>query len=356
MSLPHKTLMKSSLLLLVILFFVCCKKNTEQKQTIILLDDIIEMEEKNLKESSIEPSCYSQIGLIGDSILVLNDMCNVNEYFFQFYNSSDFKTLLSFGKIGPAPNEFGSIPFLTKTDRVNFFISEPHGVLKEFQWKNNNLTYKDKGLLPGAGARDIVLSADKIYGKNTTEGQGMIFIQDTSTNEISQWINFPTDITLSPLEKEHRQLLGDNYFAVNSSKKRIISGMRHFNRIQVLDLNGEVIQNIQVGKEPIKTKVIDPETNFISEDAPIYINGIASTEKYIYLLYYGKTFNEMDSEEGKAKSMILIIDWEGIHEKTLAIDGKVEAIAASNDDRSVFLALKDNKEGLSRIVKYTVGK
>ena len=347
----------TAVLLFTTVFLPSCGHLSDKGGDTIHLDNIVKIENTDLAESTIAPGCYWQMDIVGDSILVLNDRCNVEQQFFHFYRLPDYHPVLSFGRIGQGPNEFGSMPFLVKSDSSHFFISEPHGVLKEFVWQENGLNEVKQMALFNPGARDISLEGAMAYGKNTTEGNGMIFSQPIyESGGAVNWIGIPESIELSPLEKDNAQLLGDNSFAVNHEKRRIVSGMRHFNRVYVFDLDGTVIREIHIGLMSKKTDLIDPKSNFIAEEAPIYINGVASTDDYVYFIYYGKTFTEMDTAEGSGSSMILVFDWDGNHQKTLGIDGRIEAIAVSNDNHSVFLGRKDGADGLNRLLKYTVNK
>lgn len=300
--------------------------------------------------ASIPPGCYWQMDIV-DSMLVLNDGCH--DDFFHFYDVETFAFQFSGGTEGRGPNDFQSAPFLAKSEIAALAISEPQGLLKYVDINDDRLfVEKSIALNAGGGSRDIIETNDRIYGKNTSSGSGMIFYQNSkNSNSELKWIPIPPAIELIGQATNHRQRLSDNFFAVNESAKRVISGTRYFNNVFVFDWEGNVVESYEIDFPNQDVQLIDPATDYIAAAAPIFFNAVFSTGKYVYLLWHGLTFDEMDRMDDGLSSKILVFNWSGNFVKSYTLDGRIATMAVSPDDKKL-LAAKMQEDGLTSIWLY----
>src|SRR5690606_18413904 len=140
-------------------------------------------------------------------------------------------------------------------------------------------------------------------------------------------------------------------FTINESTRLIISGMRYFNNVFVFDMDGNIAKSYEIDFPNQDVQLINPATDYISEDAPIFFNAIFSTDRYVYLLWHGLTFDELDRMDGELSSQILVFDWSGNFVKSYTLDGRVATMAVTPDDKTL-LAAKMQKDGMTSIWSY----
>lgn len=349
----YKYLIISTIILSII---VGCSDKSGSKMSTIDLESSQSLDSTVLQECKVPPSCYWQAEFFTDSIMVLNDQCNVNERFFRFYNYVTDKSLYVTGNIGNGPNEFVSMPFLVKSTPDKPMVSDPNGFLREISVENEQIVIKNEYvLLAGGGTRDVQVVDDTLYAKNTNFGKGVFCIQRNFRNGNSstlEWVGMPKTLKLSENESKYISRISENSFAVNKKKNRIMSGMRYYNSIFIYDLQGNVRDEIKIGADSENRSIIDEGSGYIADDALIYANHIAFTDEYVYLVVYAKTFNVMDTAPNLASSYIIKLDWDGKHEKTYNVRGRIGALAVTKDDGELFLAIIEPKDGLSKLCKY----
>ncbi|MEN5235167.1 hypothetical protein [Sphingobacterium faecium] len=344
-------------LVVIHLILGCSHSNNifNNENGIIKSKSIISIDSSDLVICNINPGCYLQTEFINDSVLMLMDLCNENKKFLNLYNFSQNRPLYNSGSIGKGANEYIYRPMLARSNHNNtIMISDQNGFLKEVKIQDKEMkVINEYPLLTEAGTRELHVIDDNIYGKNTNFGNGIFFIQKNysklNTSSL-KWVGLPPSLDLTTEEQKYSQLLGDNYFHINKQKNRIISGMRYFNKVYFFDLNGELINEFKVQNDIKKKKIIDESKEFISDDAIIYTNGITSTNNYIYIIFYGKTFDNM-AQIDKSSSYIIQIDWDGKLKNTYHVRYRVESISVSPDDKTLYLSIQQPENGAGKLWK-----
>lgn len=311
------------------------------------------------RTSNIYPSCYLNIHIV-DSIFTLIDLCNNN--FLYSYNL-DYDSLFANGIVGRGPQDF-TIPLFAQYDKAPIAISDLNSLVMRYYDKYTP-SLESKGTVKLGpdyfGARDIIIDKDKVFGKHTSLGNGIIFIDDiNSENEISdnrKWIPFPSFIKLTKLEESMKQRLSDNFFSVNKQTGVLVSGLSYFNSLMFFDENQKLIRNYSFSPSYANEEVekIDVETQNISMESPIYINGLYSTEQYIYLLRYGKSVEQWVNglHEGEDTSTLIIFDWGGNFIKSYRLDAKLQFIGVTKDNKRL-IGGKILKDETVSIIEYKI--
>ncbi|HUH18112.1 BF3164 family lipoprotein [Albibacterium sp.] len=211
----------------IILFFFISSCQSEKTKSSELIDLTQSLSLKGQAINSIDSSCFYDIELV-DSMLILVDMCNTN--FIYSYDLSTYKPLFSTGIQGKGPNDFVSMPFFSQSDKAKITMSEPTGQAKHFNQISATLNANETVPLGAEfmGSKNIIFSGNRIYGNNTSSGDGIIFYKD---NEKINWIEPPNFIKTSAEMGDFKQLLLNNSFVIGGGSDVIAVGMKYYNSI-----------------------------------------------------------------------------------------------------------------------------
>lgn len=305
--------------------------------------------------SAIPPNCYTQIGII-DSLLVLCDICD--DFYFHFYRLEEVDYHFSAGIQGRGPNDFLQHPFIARSDTYPLAVSQPQGFYKQIDIGEKELFVRNTiSLAAGVGSRELVETSARLYGKNTSQGNGLFFYQELDDPDNFRWVPFPATVTFTPEEKSNRQRLGESFFAVNERQNTIVAGMRFYNQILFLDLDGNLNKAYEVIGSPRgkKSQRIDPVTDFPVEDIPVYVAGVTQSANLIYLAWYDLENDLIEEVGDDFQTKLFVFDWSGELVKTYATSGIIGTMAVTDDDRNLY-ATKLNPDGTTSIIKLDLGE
>ena len=173
-------------------------------------------------------------------------------------------------------------------------------------------------------------SPDAYYfiGREPKDGKQALFLSRNSEDSIR-------------IEEVHRFVLDNTHSswmvsfgkAACQPKRQIIAYAYHlFPAMQFIDLNSRKCRTLCLEKTnptALKTDVAD-----IWEQNTVYYHDITSSDKFIYVLYWGKTNEDMhhNKSNGTATSLIIKYNWNGDMVATYTFNGCLYRIGVSSED------------------------
>jgi hypothetical protein len=256
-----------------------------------------------------------------DSLLIIKKRGKLG-IFFSVYNSPEMVKIGDFGSVGEGPNEFMAARItgctIQKDNSVLLPINDP---------ARNKVQYLDFSHFIATGNEDYHEAIDIDYNIGLT--QGIFYLSDTVLVSIpgidridfgrllfynisndSSYINelFPVvlDQKLTPQDK---YALYFSHLTVNQDQRIIASAMDAFDRIDLFDFSGMLIQSIITGDSDriVKTRDIKDDNGLIPYNTQ-YMD-IKSTVKYIFALYFNQDYRKLNKE--KIEPKLRIFTWDG---------------------------------------------
>jgi len=245
-----------------------------------------------------------------DSILIVKNQNN--QEMFMAFSLPDFTFLKSFGRLGRGPGEF-QYPSLVKDESGEFicFIYERtndhlYSLNKELeiselpiQFEKGTKKYSDKQLYG-------ISSMNFFYVESIRMGKAIFGLSsdiDTTKTTLIKSLVFSDE------HKNWAAYIGD--FGVNGKKNRAVFAYKYFKRLVFLDFENETSKTVFFDL-PIKTKKGD-NVSMLDPSNISHYWGMSSNEKYVYILYSGRTPIEVTKELNKSSGYIYVekFDWNG---------------------------------------------
>ena len=245
-----------------------------------------------------------------DSLLIVKNQ-NTSEMFMAFSLPS-FKFIKSFGKCGRGPGEF-QYPSLVKDESGEF--------LSYIYEKTNNKLYSlDKDLK--VGELPILLQKRKksfndkqLYGLSSND---FLYVESMKMGKAIFRINSKQDslntailkkLAFSDKHKNWAAYIGD--FGVNGKNKRCVFAYKYFKRLIFFDIENKTSKVISFDSH-LKTKK-GSAVSIMSPSNSTHYWGMSSNDKYVYVLYSGRTPIDVSRELNKSSGFIYVekFDWNG---------------------------------------------
>jgi len=245
-----------------------------------------------------------------DSILIVKSR-NAPDMFMAFSLPS-FKFIKSFGKVGRGPGEFQN-PSLVKDESGEFicFIYEStnnnlYGLNRDLEIKKlpiefqkREKTFYDKQLY-GISSKEL------LYVESISMGKAIFRIdsRNDSTN-----ISLLKKLAFSNRYKNWAAYIGN--FGANSKIKRAVFAYKYFKRLIFFDLENKTSKVVHFNVSA-DTKSGDA-VSMLSPSNITHYWGMSSQNKYVYVLYSGRTPIEVSKEVNKSSGYIYVekFDWNG---------------------------------------------
>jgi hypothetical protein len=245
-----------------------------------------------------------------DSILIVKNQNNSE--MFMAYSLPEFKFIKSFGKFGRGPGEF-QFPNLVKDESGEFICFIYEKANNKLYSLSKDLEIKELAIEFQKGEK--IFSDKQLYGISSNEylfvesikmGKAIFRIDSKidSTN-ISQLKN----LAFSDKHKNWAAYIGN--FGANGKIKRAVFAYKYFKRLIFYDLENKT-SKVVFFDDPAKTK----RGNSLSMMDPSNIThywGMSSQNKYVYILYSGRSPIEVSKELNKSSGYIYLekFDWNG---------------------------------------------
>jgi len=247
-----------------------------------------------------------------DSIFIVKNLANAD--MFMAFSLPSFKFIKSFGLSGKGPGEFQS-PHLVKDESGKYIC-----YIYESAKAGNALFALDRNMelikLPFNFPSGIFAFSDKqfhgisseefYYVESIEKGKAMFHLEatrDTAKTTLLQ------DLSFSGKHKNWAAYIGD--FGVSGKNKRLVFAYKYFKRILFYDLEHQTSKIISFDhqydtKEGDAVSMLDPSN-------VTHYWGMSSNDKYVYILYSGRTPIDVSKELKKSSGYIYIekFDWNG---------------------------------------------
>jgi hypothetical protein len=285
-------------------------------------------------------------------------------YGLSLYHKSNLKTsIANFAKLGDGPDEWGAI-------RVNGQKIKKNGT--DYLVVNDGFKNRIKLLNLNKLINDSIENYDYTFQIESRHGlsQSVFFINDStviSTSGVDSWEHgrlkfynlkqnlswvttlFPIleDANLSPYEQ---YMLYFSYIHFNPQLGLIASSMDAFDRIDIFNLEGELVNSFKGEPDTHLTKNKNLTSNGGIPPYPVYYKYSTASDRFIYGLYYNQLNTEIEKVEVKTK--IRVFDWEGNWIKTFTVDEYLSNIEVYEDDSYIIGIDKVNE----KIIKYDISR
>ncbi len=203
-------------------------------------------------------------------------------------------------------------------------------------------------LWPGISMNKI---SDTLYFANGLEhfNKGLYFKWSRQASISKEWIPYYPE-TQKKYDEDVTHLYRNSILS-NKEKSIVVSALTYFNRIVAFDFNGNILKDIQIGKEAIEPVIEDFELLKFSDGSELFFLNVVGTENFFYCLWNRSEIG-LDKNQRK-NSKIFIFDWDLNHVSTIQVDHPLVAFDVDPYDR-YFLGLFSNDEADTSIYKFYI--
>lgn len=245
-----------------------------------------------------------------DSVLILKNINNSE--LFNIFSLPDFKFIKSFGKTGKGPGEF-QFPSLIQLESDSSLCYIYEKTDRSFYLLNRNLELKKIPLNINKTKRKFsdkqfcgLSSNEFFYVESIKMGKAIFHLElknNTATTTLVKKLAF------SDKHKNWAAYIGD--FGANEKNKRLVFAYKYFKRLVFYDFENKTSRVISFNTSA-KTKKGDPVSMLSSLNVTHYW-GMSAQDKYVYVLYSGRTPIDVSKELSKSSGYIYIekFDWNG---------------------------------------------
>jgi hypothetical protein len=245
-----------------------------------------------------------------DSVLIVKN--RNNSEMFMAFSLPSFNFIKSFGMFGRGPGEF-QFPGLVKDESSEFLCFIYERANNNLYTLNRDLEIKELPIEFQKGEKNFndkklygISSKELLYVESINMGKAIFRIDSKSD---STNINLLKKLAFSDKYKNWAAYIGD--FGANGKMKRAVFAYKYFKRLIFFDLESKTSKVISFDI-PAKTKrgnavsMMDP-----SNDTHYW--GMSSQNKFVYVLYSGRTPIEVSKELKKSSGYIYLekFDWNG---------------------------------------------
>ena len=232
---------------------------------------------------------------------------------FMLLSFPDLQLIKSFGTIGPGPDEF-RFPNLcrnTEPDILATVVESTNGkiydVLPDGTLRPNKVNIpKSKAGSRYAGEYPALMTGTMLYfAANSPTGKSVFTVSGTDSIQVNEIQN----LALDPKRKGWGNYIGD--FTINMEQTRMVYAYKYFKIVKFFDLEHNTIRTLNFEREEF-----DESTQYKVDGLDANVThywGICAGEKYVYMLYSGRTPGQVWSDNKKENYYIYVekYDWNG---------------------------------------------
>lgn len=248
--------------------------------------------------------------IASDSILIVKNRNNQN--MLMAFTLPGFTFLKSFGSFGRGPGEFQS-PSLVKDESGEFicFIYEKRN--DKLYSLSKNLEINELPVNFKKGERQFndkqfhgISSKQFLYVESIKMGKAIFSVNSENDTIRTTLLK---NISFSDKHKNWAAYIGD--FGVNGKKNRAVFAYKYFKRLIFLNLENNTSKTVFFDV-PVKTKKGD-NLSMMDPSNITHYWGMSSNDKFVYVLYSGRTPIDVSKELNKSSGYIYVekYDWNG---------------------------------------------
>ena len=234
---------------------------------------------------------------------------------FMLINLSERRLIKTFGSIGPGPDEFmfPSICRNVSPDILATVLETTNG--KVYDILSNGTIKPNQKYIPksksGArfsyGGEFPALMTDSLlyFAANSSTGKSVFTLAGSDSMQVREIQN----LALDPKRKGWANYIGD--FAVNMEQTRSVYAYKYFKIVKFFDMEHQTVRTINFEREEFDESTIYRIDGLDSNITHYW--GICSCEKFVYMLYSGRTPGQVWTDNKKENFYIFVekYDWNG---------------------------------------------
>jgi len=270
---------------------------------------IIELKGEHITHNSLilNPSEIKMI--IKDNLMLVKSIGSRDV--FMLLSLPDLQMIKSFGSFGRGPEDF-ILPQLCRNIQPDILATVVDVNGKIFDVLPDGSLIANRISIPNSGARFdaseySALMTDTLlyYAANSSTGKSVFTIGGTDSIQVNEIQN----LALDPRRRGWANYIGD--FAVNTEQTRMVYAYKYFKIVRFFDLEHNTDRTINFEREEF-----DESTTYRVDGLDANVThywGICAGEKYVYMLYSGRTPVQVWSDNRKEDFYIFVekYDWNG---------------------------------------------
>lgn len=342
-----------------VLFLISCNNNESIKHSFkfrckLSADKVVTVENLYIKYPKIYNLTDSTLLIVSPTVGYSSD-----KYLIYIVLKESGKIIKTLGPEGKGPRELMGVNNISTLDNEILFYDATSRKILRYNYTNDSarvqiLKFQRKSFL-----RNLYLINDNQYLSSGLFDKYMYSFGSIITSAANYYLEYPELPGISK-EKQTDFVLARSYAYMgqmikhpNLSKFVYYTGTAEY--LQIIKLEGEAIKEIMhLNFIPPRGKVIFRVDAYVwaaDKRSPACFIGGTASNKYIYLLYSGKTYDNYGFEKGK---YVMIFDWHGNKIKLIELDKEVYGITVDNEDKEIF-AFTINSGTLNYdILRYTL--
>jgi hypothetical protein len=329
----------------LLLFYACNIR--ESKVQLFSEDDFLNVIKLDEERKAIKAILEIKDFFIKDSLMFVVNYRN--DSVFMIFDLRTMECVKSWGIKGKGPNEYGTFTHLIKLPHNEFLVADfSKFIIQSYSIPEFRLL-GDKRITNNRYDRRMIEIPQKIVSPD-----GLLFFYDKYMMHelvITKWENGTTPIEINQFDsfkKKYGKKSSQVYrgsIEVNPKLKRIIYSYWYFRRFDILDFDGNLINQVEISPSippPIFKDKINPD----QEKSIKCFTRIRSTDNSIFLYYEGYSLNELERKEFLAETYIEEYNWDGIpinRYKLNRVLSKFDILSDKYGSR-VFVGIDENNE------------
>ncbi len=289
-------------------------------------------------------SCYRP-QVVNDTILVLQEQaCDGNPYFFKAYSTNNFRFLGSFARIGRGPGEMMSPYLINDTTHPEYLTVKENGlgivyaIDVEKSIESGRIHVAESYELPPDIIDWIPLTSSRQFDLQL-ENRALIFNVKDREGTVMKSINL-----FKGVDAERYMTHLSSIFVNNGGSGKVAEVMLMIPQINIIDTDTGQVQCIATDKDYRKWEKI--LASRFDSNIKEYYCGAASTAEYIFAVYKGVPLSKLN---GKGQgSSLHVFDWDGSFLYDIRIAENIDNITYDSRTKNLYAVAKPD----NRIVRY----
>lgn len=331
--------MKTLYYIFFVLFCCSCRNNASKQQGVTIINEE-SVEKVRVDEMRFDNLLCINKAHIMDSLLLLIDRCDT--CIFHVYNMNQDSIISSFGQNGQGPDDFIYPLFLNNVNGMDSITCYDTGLKTlKIMDKNECISSHSVKIVSRSMPPQLLSSPDLsqerfgYIGCTDTGGEGLYFKYMESEDTLI-WVNYPPSI------QDLKGIAGNgSRITCNDSMQRVAISMRYYNRLFLYDCDGNILREVQMGKDEI-TPQIDFKHKHVKRESILCSFDIQSTDSYIYVLSFYQP--EMDVHKPDLTSKIFVFDWDLNYIKTYLLPHKAHSMDIDKNANKLIYIGNDKSE------------
>jgi hypothetical protein len=224
--------------------------------------------------------------------------------------------LKTFGRVGPGPDEFSFFPNLCRNTEpdilatvVNAINGKIFDVLPDGTLRASHINIpKSEGSTRAnyAGEYPALMTKSLLYfAANSPTGKSVFTVSGTDSIQVNEIQN----LALDPRRRGWANYIGD--FTINMEQTRMVYAYKYFKIVKFFDLEHNTVRTLNFEREEF-----DESSTYRADGLDNNVThywGICAGEKYVYMLYSGRTPGQVWADNRKENFYIYVekYDWNG---------------------------------------------